>query len=195
MRGLCGLLAAFFIATLFLHVRSVGMVAGMCGAFAFAIGTLWLSTRRRQPAALHLVSSLVLAIAFSRAVSSFVFGPLLTVALMQRLAGVPWVRERWWALAGWAFLAGLGSFALEAVGLLTQLWELLPDGGLLVSSGMFGTTATTSVLRVAMVFAFYLGIIQLARSVARRQRAARHRLRVRNWHLRRLLPRGTVTGA
>ena len=173
----------------FLDITHWTPLIGFYGVVGIAMFTSWRSSITGEPrVAVALVTTLALAVLFTRLMGPFVLTPLLVCCSLVALTSLPWLNERTWAVVGWTAAALALPLVFEAVGVLPRTWNL-GEGGLLVRSDVIrshGTTDAVSLIVANSVFTVVVALLTLG--ISRRRRIAQRQIYVQAWHLRQLLP-------
>jgi serine/threonine-protein kinase len=143
----------------------------------------------RMSVAVQVVLNLITLTMLSRVAGPFVLTPMVICAVLLSVTAVTWLNDRPLAVVGFAAAAVLLPFALEALGVFSRAWEVLPEG-VVSTSAVFepdpdvglvaGFTANLGVTIIVGLF---------ARAISLDRRLAQRRLHAQTWHLHQLLPR------
>ena len=173
----------------FLDVMHWTPLIGFYGVVGIAMFTSWRSSISGEPrVGVALVTTLALAVLFTRIAGPFILTPLLICSALVALTSLPWLNERTWAVIAWTAAALALPLVFEATGVLPRTWSL-GEGGMLMRSDLVrthGTADAVSLVVVNSVFTVVVALLTLG--ISRRRRIAQRQIYVQAWHLRQLLP-------
>jgi serine/threonine-protein kinase len=161
------------------------LLATIGAAMAGSAFHLW---RGRPSIAVVGLTSVAVAVAFSRIASPFVLTPPLVTCALVAITTIPWFAERTWAVIAWTAASVLTPFALEWTGVLSPTW-LIMEHGIMITGDVFvarGPAGALVLVFANLVCATIGGLMALGMS--RRQRHAQRQLSIRAWHLGHLVP-------
>jgi serine/threonine-protein kinase len=173
----------------FLDVKEWTPLIGFYGVVAIAMFTSWRSSITGDlRVGVALVTTLALAVLFTRIAGPFVLTPLLVCCALVALTPLPWLNERTWAVVGWTAAALALPLVFEATGILPSTWSLGEAGMVMTSDLVRPHGAADAVSLVVANSVFTLVVALLTLGISRRRRIAQRQIYVQAWHLRQLLP-------
>ncbi|CAN5170329.1 hypothetical protein BH11MYX1_BH11MYX1_45640 [soil metagenome] len=165
--------------------------------FGLTLGVLVVSTtyafvssrRSTVSAPRVLIVTLVITVAFTRIVGSFMLTPVITAGCLIGMTANPWFRDRRYAVYLWLAIAFVTPLVLESLGVFARTTNLV-DGGMATMSPIFrGHGLADAVGLIISNFLLLVAMANFAIATNRQITAARRELRSQAWHLHQLLPK------
>ena len=134
----------------------------------------------------------MLAALLSRAFGPLIVAPAVTCVMAVSLTSYPQLIDRANIVIPLLVASWLAPVGLEAAGLLDATWRVT-DGAVVSTSALIriGGASTSALLVVANVITIVV-VGLFANALARSRRTAHRQLEIQAWHLRQLLPQGSL---
>ncbi len=155
-----------------------------------AVVFIYLSTRRHSAEPWRaLLGTIVITVAFTRIVGSFMLTPVITAGCLFGMTSNPWIRDRRWAVYLWVAVAFATPFVLEALGVFARTTDIA-SGGMATMSPIFrGQGMADAIGLLVANFLLLMAMANFALATNRQITAARRELRSQAWALEQLLPK------
>jgi hypothetical protein len=175
----------------FLDIKSWGWLVALYVVIGAVATISYTKARTRRPlVAITTVMITLVWLMFSRVAGPFVLTPIVACGCLMAMVSMPFMHARPWFLISWTVAAMMVPLVLEWTDVLHSTYA--------VGNDVIGATSDIFRLQgrpveeIALVIAniaFILVTLLFAITIVRGQRAAQTKLRIRDWHLRQLLPR------
>jgi serine/threonine-protein kinase len=191
-KGITGVLSllSLSVVVIFLEVHDWRWLVAIWAMLGLSIGLMWVTYKTgRIFSAPMLISSIVLAVLFSRIASPLVLMPTLLCGTILPFSNIPRINDRPWLLYTWCLICALLPTALEMTGVLSPTLSMGNDEHFFLRSAIFGHSRKVGLIWLVVANAVLLvAVARFAIAIGRDRRAVQGKLTNQAWHLGKLLP-------
>ncbi len=186
-------MAVVLVVVPWMSIRSWLTFGLTIGVLAASTGAIFLSTRRGVVSAPRvLFFTLLITIAFTRIVGSFMLTPVITAGCLFGMTANPWFRDRRYVVYIWVAVAFAIPLVLESVGVFSRTTDIAGSGMATESPIFRGQGVPDAIGLIVANFLLLVAMANFAIATNRQITAARRELRTQAWTLHQLLPKSAV---